>query len=677
MTQTHPAAVCIIGAGPRGTSILERLRANAPAWAETTPWDVYVVDEFPFGAGKVWRTEQPRELCMNTFAGAVTNFTDSSVDTVGPISEGPSLFEWCALLLHEIEPGERTAALVGAIPPAHRYRFHEHPVRKGVSASYLEELRELRPESHPSRALYGEYLVWCYERARADLPACAILHEHRARATGIQRLNNGRERIQLSDGVSIDADAVVFAGGWLARSATRADQDLARGMTARLTWVRPDSPIEQDLSGVPSSTPVIVRGLGMGFFDTISLLTIGRGGRFEPLDDGTLSYLPSGDEPIVYATSHRGVPFLSKSVYGSLPPRAAHRYLRAVRWGEPGAALDFARDVWPAIVRDAYEEYYRTLARESPEAFVGELDAVLNVIEHSQGSVSELTDAISPFIVSARRFDLNRIISPLPGPFASREAFDDWVLSSMADDLTEAEAGVHSPIKSALWSVGAARGEVARRLAFGRLHADSFFTAYRDFLSLGGMVGSGPPAFRTRQLIALQRAGLVHFIGPAADLTIDDETGLFIAASPMVAGSRVLADTLIDAWMHMHDVSASTDGIVTELTTIGRMRSHAIDSLDGTPRRTSSIDIDAESSRIVGADGVLDAAVHVIGIPVDASRGDTIISPMPGANSMMLCETDRVAVSVLEILSAKLLDDDCVALESDPQHVDARKEAFL
>lgn len=677
MTQTFPAALCIIGAGPRGTSILERLRANSPSWTDAATWDVHIVDEFPFGAGKVWRTDQSRELCMNTFAGAVTNFTDSSVDTVGAVSEGPTLFEWCSLLLHEIEPGEGTVARIRDIPSVHRERFREHPVRDRVSANYGDELRELRPESHPSRALYGEYLVWCYERASADLPLGARLHEHHSRATGIQHLDDGRERVHLANGESFDVDAVVFAGGWLARSATRADQDLERGLAAQLTWVRPNSPIDQNLSGVPSGSPVIVRGLGMGFFDTISLLTIGRGGRFEPCADGTLTYHSSGAEPIVYATSRRGVPFYSKSVYGSLPPHATHRHLRAINWGELGGTFDFARDVWPAIVRDAYEEYYRTLARESPEAFTGELASVLELIHNTRGSVAELTAAISPFIVPGRTFDLDRIISPALGPFPSPEAFDDWVLASMTADLSEAEAGLHSPIKSALWSIGAARAEVAGRIAFGRLHADSYFTEYRDFLSLGGMVGSGPPAFRTRQLLALTRAGLVHFIGPAAELSVDSETGLFSAASPVVAGSRVLADTLIDAWMHMHDASSSTDDIVTEMMTDGRMRSHSINSLDGTPRRTSSIDIDAESSRIIGADGVLDAAVHVVGIPVDASRGDTIISPMPGANSTMLRETDRVAVSVLEILSRKLVDASSLSQESDPQHFGARNGASL
>lgn len=97
MTPSVTVSVALVGAGPRGTSVLERLCASAPdllpPGARLT---VHVVDPAPPGPGRVWRTAQSRELLMNTVASQVTLFTDDSVDCAGPIRPGPSLHAWAA-----------------------------------------------------------------------------------------------------------------------------------------------------------------------------------------------------------------------------------------------------------------------------------------------------------------------------------------------------------------------------------------------------------------------------------------------------------------------------------------------------------------------------------------------------------------------------------------------------
>ncbi|HKN96318.1 MAG TPA: FAD/NAD(P)-binding protein [Pseudonocardiaceae bacterium] len=87
-------AICVVGAGRRGTSVVERICANrfdvGTVHADTAVV-VHVVDPFPPGAGSVWRTDQSRHLLMNTVAGQVTLFTDDSVVCAGPVVPGPSL----------------------------------------------------------------------------------------------------------------------------------------------------------------------------------------------------------------------------------------------------------------------------------------------------------------------------------------------------------------------------------------------------------------------------------------------------------------------------------------------------------------------------------------------------------------------------------------------------------
>src|SRR5699024_11218032 len=94
---------------------------------------------------------------------------------------------------------------------------------------------------------------------------------------------------------------------------------------------------------------------GANFFDVITLLTEGRGGTFTarsgPFD---LAYQPSGREPRFVVGSRRGLPYRSKSYYGNFPPRYVPQ-LATPAWFEVAGARknqDFARDLWPQILRE-------------------------------------------------------------------------------------------------------------------------------------------------------------------------------------------------------------------------------------------------------------------------------------------------------------------------------------
>ena len=89
---------------------------------------------------------------MNTLADAVTLFTDDSVQMVGTVRPGPTLYEWAILAAHAEAPDARTAEIVAAIPAPRRAGFAEAPVRAGFASDYAGELGALRPESHPSRS---------------------------------------------------------------------------------------------------------------------------------------------------------------------------------------------------------------------------------------------------------------------------------------------------------------------------------------------------------------------------------------------------------------------------------------------------------------------------------------------------------------------------------------------
>lgn len=698
---TEPArpTIALIGAGPRGVSLLERIGAHlrsgsersrggslAPGFDPSQGFDLHIIDDAQSGAGRIWRTDQDRELCMNTLAHAVTLFTEPGATIAGPVLPGPTLYEWCVLVRDAGDP----AAILGVaaalptagqeIPAAHIAAFSAQATRIGLASDYAAELAQMRPESHPSRALYGEYLAWCYARALAAFPPHVRVIRHVARATAIERVA-GRERIELSTGEPVIADAVIMATGWLPRTSTRSEQALESALAGRpeLTWVRPGSPVDQDLSGVLPGSHAIVRGLGMGFFDTMALLTIGRGGRFEADASavGGLRYVASGREPILHVTSRRGVPFRAKSLYRSLPPRAPQALLREVDWDALPRPINFDQLFWPRVVGDAFLAHAETLLRVRPEAVaashsdarapIAQIEAAVRAaiepfvagIAATSGDgaattnldevIARVSAAAARFIPdSADRFDLAGEIRPVKQTFTGPAEFDAWVQDRVAADLAEAELGRDSPLKAGLWSVSSARAFAGKVGTLGGFDAESRSSGYAQLLAVGGMVGSGPPAFRNRQLLALTTADLVRFIGPEAQVHVGPAG--FTAQAPGVAGSEVSAPALIDAWMHFHDVRASADPLAQSLVDAGRARDFEVRTrAGGAPRGTGGIDIEARTGRLRNADGTIDPAVHAAGIPVDQTLHDTVISPMPGIDPPMLRETDRVALSALRV----------------------------
>ena len=624
-------SIAIVGAGPRGISLVERLAAHLRATPLNSPLRLHIIDDAPLGAGRIWDTEQTRTLCMNTLAGAVTLFTEPNSTTTAPVLEGPILYEWIQLLR-----GERPD-----IAPAKLELYDSHPPREELADSFAEELAQTRPESNPSRALYGAYLEWVFEVALAQLPENVDVVQHRARALSVEERGE-QDAIELSDGTTITADATVLAYGWQVPALSESERPLAEAAHSDLRWVRPDNPVEQPVSAVPAGEKVLVRGLGMGFFDVMALLTIDRGGEFveDPSTRSGLRYEPSGEEPHFIVSSGRGYPYIPKSEYHALPPKAAlTRFRAAVAALDPEAELDFGTQLLPHILRDAYAEYYENQARVSPDALQRPLEDVLATIDATAVDADDLTGMADQLRValegaSTEPLDLAHWAHPL-ADFKGTEA-TEYIAEGLARDIVEAVAAADSPLKSALWAISAARKPSSIAGSEGRMTWESRTSTYKEFMAFGQMVGSGPPLFRTRQLLALVDAGLVTFLDQHPQLEIGDKFTL------RTAHGEASSAWLIDAWMHSPDVRRAGDPLAVSLN--GRVRAFVDHGqATGSPETTWN-------RRVVNPGGTEDPRLHIVGIPTYSQWPDTTISPMPGTDPLMLQETDRTAGSLLSTL---------------------------
>ncbi|WKD56936.1 hypothetical protein CAPI_01810 [Corynebacterium capitovis DSM 44611] len=614
------STIAIVGMGPRGISVIERLAAYL---RELGPRQIalHLIDDAQIGAGRVWDTSQTSTLCMNTLAGAVTLFTEPGATVGAPVLEGPTMYEWIQLIRGEREGISKPKASL----------FDAYPV--AAPTAYSAEIDATLPESNPSRTLYGEYLRWVYRVALAQLPDTVTVVEHATRATGV-RSQGDADVISLADGTTVTADATVLATGWVLPAGRRVGGP---------AWMAPDNPVEQDVDTLPAGGDVLVRGLGMGFFDLMALVTIDRGGRFvsEPTSRSGLRYEASGREPRLLVTSGRGYPYLPKSEYHSLPPRPAMPRLRSVaREAVESGSARFGEVFWPAIVRDSYAEYYTTLARVRPESLNASLEDILKAIDSADlcGDFSAVPAALTAHLsgMSSQPFDLNEWINPLAGTESlSIDELTGLIGTKMERDIAEAVAARNSPVKAGLWVISVARRPASYAAENGRCPSSD--RALPAFMNFGQMVGSGPPLFRTQELLALVDAGLVTFLGPLPALARSEE------GYTITSGSRsASAPTLADAFLPAPDIRRPADPLFRSIIEAGRVRPFAP---DGAP--TPAPETDPSTRRTVHPDGSLDTRLHIIGIPTGGQWSDTTISPMPGTDPSFLQETDKTAASLL------------------------------
>ncbi|MGZ0711625.1 FAD/NAD(P)-binding protein (plasmid) [Coraliomargarita sp. W4R53] len=596
MKQPAVSSIAIIGASVRGTSMLERLLASAPE-LHPTPLVIHTIDPHAAGSGRIWRAGQPNTLIMNTVAGQSTVFTDDSATFEGPIHPGPSLAEWCRRIITD-----------------------ESFARAGVPAEVRDEAARTVSHSSPSRLLYGYYLRWCHDTISRSAPPHVEIEQHRAKALRMHRATSGWT-IDLDDGSSLHAAAVVLAVGWLERD------DIA----SHPRRIAPGNPIDQDLTSIRPGQTVAIRGLGMGFFDTFSQLTEQRGGRFEERADGAFRYEPSGQEPVLIAGSRRGIPFRAKPDFGAPPFFPEQRILRgAIPRLRARRPLDFAAEVLPLIERDAAYDYYRALHLMRASA-VHDITGLLSSLTGSDADPTSLVARHVPNL--SDRFCLADAVAPLRH---HRAPTDADIATEVRADIAEAALGINSPLKLALHSYAAARSAVTPLVEFGGL-TEASFPAYRTYLATAAAFASGPPLRRARQLMAAHEAGIITFAGRAMTVTFAED-GVTVAADGRLPAH---ADYLIDAWLPAPSVNNTGDPLLQSLVAQGHARRFQ------SMAASDALDIRPADGAVISAEGIPAADLFSVGIPHEDIRVSTLIAPVPGTDSSVLRETDAAARSAL------------------------------
>ncbi len=593
--------VAVVGAGPRGTSFLERLLAHLEASESVPALRVVVFDPAPHGPGRVWTPEQSELYLMNTPACYPTAAPAGRTQEELPASSASRSFaEW-----RRAHDGGRRSPAPGA-----------------DDADY------------PARAVYGRYLTWLQENVTAGLEARGVAVEHRsAEVTRCTRTETGH-LLTTAEGTQA-ADAVVLALGHIPARLNEAGQHFTQAAEdLGLRYFPPAVPTDVDHDALPAAENVLVRGMGLNFFDLMIQVTAGRGGEFRELPGREpghrLEYVPSGREPRLIAGSRRGTPYRAKSSASGFIPEGidlVHFTDGAIDDAERRHdILDFRAHLWPLILQDVLHTYHRLSSAERPQQ------------SHPE----------------AERF-VRSLGRPFEGAsFASHADYQQHMLAYLADDAATSAAGTGSPVKMAIAALHAARMKLKELIAEGRVSESSRVEDVETwFESLVEGAASGPPPQRIEELAALARAGVVEFLGPEPVFDVDRETGRFTAESPWVeADEPYRAGYLLEAMMPANRVQLSESPLVAGLLEDGLARPKELIDAAGALRAGKGFDVTAAPHRLISAAGEVCEGLYVLGLQLSSVQWGTAIAAEAGGaargSARTLADADAAARAVLE-----------------------------
>jgi uncharacterized NAD(P)/FAD-binding protein YdhS len=621
-----PTRITIIGVGPRGLSLLERLVELLHAEPLAVDLRIDLVEPGDCGPGS-HPAHQPDHLLTNTVASQVGIFGQDSV-VAG--QEGMSLTQWARSV------GYR--------------RFGTRYFQVGSDAG-----DEITDHDHLPRNMLGDYLTWAFQRVAARLPANVRLEHHRRRAVDMARLEDGGFTVRLDSGFEVRADYVFVATGHGTRAATAIDLAFETFATAagernpKAAFFANPYPIQR-LATIAAGATVAVQGLGLTAYDVVSALTVGRGGRFVA-SEGRLAYAPSGREPRVLLFSRNCLPFAArgvnqKGIAGRHQARfftvEAVRLLQARTLQRSGSRqLDFVAEVLPLIELEMAWAWRAAATGAPPDA----------------GSFEP---------TAAERDAVARLLKPLEGEvFASLASFRGFFRRQLEDDLAEAEKGnLASPTKAATDVLRDCREALRLAVEFGGLTPASHRVYVEDFVATTNRISFGPPRRRNAELLALMDAGVLDIAGaPGSRVELDGDDGQFCIANDL-PGERVrqAADVLVIARLDPYSPETDASALTHNLVRRGLVRPFANGDY-----RPGGIDI-THDLNVIGADGAPIENLWALGFPVEGAHFYTHALPRPLMNSRFTQDAQRCVAGLLKALRAQASARDAALSAAHPEN---------
>jgi uncharacterized NAD(P)/FAD-binding protein YdhS len=605
-----PITLTIIGMGPRGLSVLERVAhfVHILGWRDAIR--VELVDPGECGQGTHYDT-QPPHLLTNTLANQVTIFPP---DSVAGGANAPSFIDWAR------QAGYRH--FDGAFYP--------------TGSPHGEEIGE---QHYLPRYLLGRYFSAAFDLVVKALPRNVSLHHHRRAARDVTAATEGGFSVHVDGGATFHTDYLILTTGHGKRKYDGTDADHAEFVRAyassndKLDFFPGAYPVEQ-LGRISPDATVAIQGIGLTAHDVISHLTVGRGGRFVRRA-GKSHYERSGREPAILLFSRSGLPFSARAVNQK---GAAGRYIPHFFTVSAIAALreralalrgniqiDFVNEVMPLVMADMAYARHVALSGSAPppEQFVFD---------------------------DAARAAIQAILDPIGArTFSDLADFRRFFRQFLLDDLAEVEKGnVKSPLKAATDVLRDVREQFRRAAEYRGFTPDSDKVFSGQFVNTLNRIVFGPPRHRNLELLTLLDQGVIEIAGGpgAAVFPQRDRAQFAIETAFGTQTERRYADVLVISRIDVFSPERDQSELVANLVSRGLIRSYR-----NGPYHPGGIDI-SPSNNVIGQEGNVNPRLWAIGYPVEGPHYYTQELPRPGRKSRLTLDAEICVQGIFQLLGA-------------------------
>ncbi|MBD2803228.1 FAD/NAD(P)-binding protein [Xenorhabdus sp. ZM] len=597
--------LAIIGLGPRGLNILERIITLHQKYLENENIEIILIEPNHIGTG-VHDIEQPEHLLVNTVACQITMFGDHTITPAEPMILGPSFYDWVQ------EQG---------------YRH--------VDGRYLkvkDKGTPIAPNDYLPRALLGKYLSWTYHYLVTHCNKNIKITHSKSKVTNLTLKKDKKIKIDLESGSELVADFVFLTTGHGKNLPSMKDYQIkqfvnsARSKNPKLNYIDKPYPITK-LTGISSEARVLIQGIGLTAYDVISHLTQGRNGQFYQ-ENGNHMYKPSGNEPSIFIHSREVLPFSGralnqKGVGGQYQPSfftdQAIKRIKTDNLKNGQIKIDFEKQLFPLLFKEMCYVYRSTLEGHW-----------LHVDSYEISAEDEKY--------------IKYLFSPNKGKtFSSLSGYTSWFLNYLNEDIKEAEKGnVKGAVKAATDVIRDIRDILRDAIDFGGLLPESHKHFIEHYCPIMNRIAVGPPKERNQQLMSLMESGVIKLAGgPSSQIILNEQEGCFeIHTQFEKEVSIIKADVLIKARLDGFSPCSDDSALIYNLNNQGMIRPF----INGN-YHCGGIDIDNKMHPITQNGTSIDN-IWALGNIAEGPNFYTYVLPRPFVNSRAIRDAGNIVIEM-------------------------------
>jgi uncharacterized NAD(P)/FAD-binding protein YdhS len=588
--------VGIIGCGPRGLSVLERIiRRFVRLNTNQSRLSLYIFEPNRLGEG-VYSDQLPEYLLLNTECQQIDLFGEKYLNQIDD-SNGSNL------------------------------NFYQWLLQNHRTINDYGSLRNIKPEDFVPRKWLGDYLNWVFQKIVTEVPDNIEIHISHQEVIDVTKQGNN-EMIILQDGTTVITDYVFLTIG-------HAQQVMfvEKSMTSfQASDVLPAFPHQSVNRIVKPDQRVALLGMGLTSIDVISYLTVGRGGVFRRNSNGELRYDPSGNEPVIIQCSRSGLPYLARpwkiaDNAGSYSPQFLTNET-VDRIKKTKGKIDFRQDLLPLIWKEMKYNFYRKTADLTEQEFWDRYnqDGFLG-LEREYGSFNPEEIVCSP---------LGRVVDS--------DEYQTKFTQLLLEDIRHSADEFEQPIKSSIEMFRVLREQIRRAVDFDGLTDESQVDFRNNILPFIYRSVVGPPVQKLEELVALIKQGIVqHTVGPDPLVEFNNQQNKWVIQSTVFEQPVSFeVDYVISGHVQGDLVSKPHSELLQNLMDRERITPYKL--RDGA---SAGIEINDRFHPINQTQGI-ESRIYALGLITDGKRNFNLYIPSPKSRSQAFRDADLCVMEIAQ-----------------------------